>query len=380
MSYIAGKTIVLGVCGSIAAVETIRLIHALRRKGAVVQPVMSTASCSIIHPDALTYASGKETITRITGHVEHVYYCGDEGLADLLLIAPCTANTISKIAGGIDDTTVTTFATTALGREMPVAIVPAMHHAMFRHTIVMKNLNALKEAGIAVIGPRIEEGKAKFAHQDEIVLWCERLLSGCPLSGKKVLITSGRCEEPVDDIRVLTTRSSGIMGQELAFEAFRLGAEVTILHRDTIISCRNIRISTAASMYDAVEAEIKENKPDIYISAAAISDFAPVKVPGKIPSGEPVSITLDPLPKILDAVLGNIPIVVGFKLGDDSFQGAEKMLDAGVTMALANTPDNLGSSTGSYILLDKNSRTKLSGSKQDIARQIFRKILYSDIQ
>ena len=220
---LAGKEIVIGVTGSIAAVETVRLIHALRRKGAVVQPVMSTAAQGIIHPDALTYASGRQTITRLSGMVEHVTYCGDGGSASLLLIAPCTANTIGKIACGIDDTPVATFATTALGSGMPVLVVPAMHHSMYRHPAVTRNIKTLESWGVGFAGPRIGEGKAKIADSDEIVLRCERAILGRPLAGKKVLVTSGACREPVDDVRVLTTRSSGRMGRELALEAFRLG-------------------------------------------------------------------------------------------------------------------------------------------------------------
>ena len=135
-----------------------------------------------------------------------------------------------------------------------------------------------------------------------------RLLSGRPLAGKRVLITSGRCEEPVDDIRVLTTRSSGKMGRALAYEAFRLGADVTIIHRDEVIVGRNIHVKSASSMGDAVRAVIEEKVPDIYISAAAVSDFAPDYKPGKIPSGSPVSIKLNPLPKLLDLAIGMVPV------------------------------------------------------------------------
>ena len=143
MQTLAGKQIVIGVTGSIAAVEVVKLIRSLRRHGALVQPVMSQAASGIIHPDSLTYASGRETITRLSGRVEHITYCGDEGSADLLLIAPCTANTISKIACGIDDTPVTTFATTAIGSRKPVILVPAMHHSMYRHPAVIENLAKL---------------------------------------------------------------------------------------------------------------------------------------------------------------------------------------------------------------------------------------------
>ena len=139
-----GKQIVLGITGSIAAVDGVRLCHALRRCGADVQGVMTEAACGILHPDAITYATGHETITRCGGMVEHVTYCGDGGSADLLLIAPATANTICKIAHGIDDTPVTTFATTAIGRGMPVVLVPAMHESMYRHPGVRACLETLR--------------------------------------------------------------------------------------------------------------------------------------------------------------------------------------------------------------------------------------------
>ncbi|NTW91908.1 MAG: bifunctional phosphopantothenoylcysteine decarboxylase/phosphopantothenate--cysteine ligase CoaBC, partial [Methanoregulaceae archaeon] len=186
-----GKHIVLGVTGSIAAVETVRLSHALRRKGAVLTAVMSAAATRIIHPDALTYATGNDTIGAITGRVEHITYCGEGGMADLLLIAPCTANTLCKVAAGIDDTPVTTFATTAIGRGMPVVIVPAMHQSMFHHPAVRDSLERLKSWGVEVVPPRMEEGKAKIAGTDDIVLLCERELLGKPLAGRKILITSG---------------------------------------------------------------------------------------------------------------------------------------------------------------------------------------------
>ncbi|NYT08290.1 MAG: bifunctional phosphopantothenoylcysteine decarboxylase/phosphopantothenate--cysteine ligase CoaBC, partial [Methanomicrobiales archaeon] len=279
------QQIVLGVTGSIAAVESVRLVHALRRKGARVCAVMSAAATRIIHPDALTYATGNETVVAITGRVEHVACCGDDGTAGLLLIAPCTANTLCKIAGGIDDTPVTTFATTALGRGMPVVVVPAMHHSMFRHPGVRDCLARLESWGVVVVPPRIEEGKAKIAGIDEIVLHCERALLGRPLAGKKILISSGPCREPVDDVRVLTTRSSGQMGQELALQAFRLGAEVTLVHKNRLPCVRNVPVTSALDMRNEILRICREEPPDLYISAAAVSDFAPVPFAGKLRSG-----------------------------------------------------------------------------------------------
>ncbi|MDD1729180.1 MAG: bifunctional phosphopantothenoylcysteine decarboxylase/phosphopantothenate--cysteine ligase CoaBC [Methanospirillum sp.] len=375
MNTLQKKTILLAVTGSIAAVETIKLAHALKRRGAIVQAVMSEAAMRIVHPDALTYACGRETITRITGLVEHVQYCGDEREADLLLIAPCTANTISKIACGIDDTPVTTCATTALGSRMPIIIVPAMHHAMFRHTGVIGNLERLKSWGIPIIGPRIEEGKAKIADIDEIVLACERELNGKPLSGMHVLVTSGRCDEPVDDVRVLTTRSSGRMGQELAKAAFRLGAEVTIVHRDHLPGFTNVRTSSAESMLHAVSRIFESKHIDLYISAAAVSDYAPVRYDGKIPSGQRPVIKLEPLPKILDLAIGKATLTVAFKLGVQSTEEASALLKRGVTLVAANKPDTMGAEEGVYQFIDKDGILQVSGSKEDIAHQMLDRII-----
>lgn len=370
---LAGRQIVVGVTGSIAAVEIVRLIHALRRKGATVQPVMSQAAAGIIHPDALTYASGKETIVRLTGLVEHVLYCGDEGTADLFLIAPCTANTIGKIACGIDDTPVTTFATTALGSRTPVVIVPAMHHSMYRHPGVVENIARLKAWGIEVVDPRVEEGKAKIAGTEEIVLWCERAILGNVLKGKRVLITSGPCRETVDDVRVLTTRSSGLMGRELALQAFRLGAEVTVVHRDTFPLVTNVHAETSEEMRMAVLRIFEETGSEVYISAAAISDFMPKRVEGKIPSGKPVRIDLEPLPKLIDEVkLRYSPFIIAFKLGRDQEEKAKEMIEQGIAMVLTNPPETMGAESGTYNFLTRNGSLALTGTKEEIAAAIWK--------
>ncbi|WP_298666423.1 bifunctional phosphopantothenoylcysteine decarboxylase/phosphopantothenate--cysteine ligase CoaBC [uncultured Methanofollis sp.] len=370
-----GKTIVLAVTGSIAAVETVRLAHELRRRGAVVQAVMSAAACGIVHPDALTYATGRAAITRCTGMVEHVLYCGEGGCADLLLVAPCTANTIGKIAHGIDDTPVTTFATTALGRRMPVVVVPAMHESMYRHPGVIENLAKLESWGIDVVPPRIEEEKAKIAGIEEIALHVERTLLGRPLAGKRVVVTSGACAEPVDDVRVLTTRSTGQMGRALALEAYRLGAEVTVVHAGHVPCVGNVHVETAGEMMEAVLAEVGKGA-DYYLSAAAVSDFAPARAAGKIPSGAPVEIALRPLPKVLDAVLRVFPgTVVAFKLGWDEEARAAAMLDAGAAMVVVNTPPAMGAAGGEFVLMKKDSRRKVTGTKEEVAEAIWSALL-----
>jgi phosphopantothenoylcysteine decarboxylase / phosphopantothenate---cysteine ligase len=367
-----GKLVILAVTGSIAAVETVKLAHALRRRGAEVQAVMSDAACGIVHPDALTYATGRPAITRITGMVEHVLYCGEGGAGDLLLIAPCTANTIGKIAGAIDDTPVTTFATTALGRGMPVVVVPAMHESMYRHPGVVENLRRLSAWGIDVVDPVIEEGRAKIAANETIVLHAERALLSGPLAGRRVLITSGPNAEPIDDVRVMTTRSSGRMGRELALSAYRLGAGVTVVHADTFPCVRNVHASDAAGMRAAVHRIFEDEGADIYISAAAISDFAPRRMIGKMRSGEKQALALDPLPKLLDEVLEAYrPVTVAFKLGWDEEERAAAMLDAGAHMVVVNTPPVMGAKEGEFILMTKGGKRMVSGSKDEVAAAIW---------
>lgn len=161
--------IVVGVSGSVAAVRVPELVRELVRQGFEVECVMSEAAHSIIHPYVLEWASQRKVIVRLTGMVEHVRLLGVKGEAAALLVCPATSNTISKIACGIDDTTVTTMAATALGSGRKVLIVPAMHQSLYDNQFVAENIAKLKKAGVIFIGPRIEDGKAKIAEEKEIV-------------------------------------------------------------------------------------------------------------------------------------------------------------------------------------------------------------------
>ncbi len=161
--------IVLAVCGSVAAIESPKLVRELRRRNVDVECVMSEAAKKMINPQVLEWASENSVITEITGKIEHVRLCGVEGEAAMLLICPATSNTISKIANGIDDTAVTTFAATAIGSGKKVIIAPAMHYSMYRNPFVAENIKKLEKNGITIIEPRFEENKAKVATNEEIV-------------------------------------------------------------------------------------------------------------------------------------------------------------------------------------------------------------------
>ncbi len=376
MKTLENKRIVLAVTGSIAAVETVKLAHELRRRGAEVIPVISEAACGIINPEALTYACQIPAITKITGMVEHVLYCGEGGRADLLLIAPSTANTISKIATGIDDTVVTTFATTAIGRGMPVVLAPAMHESMYRHPIIKKNLETLESIGIIVVPPKVEEEKAKIAEIETICLYAERALTKQDLKGKKVVISSGSCRETVDSVRILTTRSSGRMGREVALEAFRRGADVTVISNTdihgTVPVVENRSIVTADDMMRVVLSSVED--ADYYVSAAAISDFSPVASSEKIASGKPISLQLKPLPKIINKVNG--PKIIGFKIGESAEEEGVKLLEEkNIVLVAANKPETMGSNEGDYLLMKKTGTKHVSGGKDDIARELWNAVL-----
>ena len=230
-SFLKNKKIVLAVTGSIAAVETIKISRELIRYGAKVIPVMTKAATKIIHPDALWFATGKKPIIELTGDTEHVSYLGKvKKPADLLLICPATANTISKIAHGIDDTAVTTFATTAIGSKTPVIIVPAMHLSMYDHEIVQENIDKLKKIDINFIEPEIVKNKAKLCSNEKIVANVIKIIGKNDYKGKKVLVIGGPTQEYIDDIRVITNISSGQTAVNISKNAFFRGADVELWH------------------------------------------------------------------------------------------------------------------------------------------------------
>lgn len=223
-----GKTIVVGITGSIAAVESFHLIRELIRNGAKVIPVMSQEALRLVTADAMEFASGVRPVTEITGRCEHIELFGSRSDADMLMIYPCSADTISKMACGIADTPVTTMASVALGSGVPVVIAPAMHGYMMQNPAVRGNLDTLKDMGVIVIGPHEDSGRQKVASVEEMTVWASRLMSRDDLLGNKVLIIGGRSEESIDSMRLITNRSTGLMAVTLARAAFERGADVEL--------------------------------------------------------------------------------------------------------------------------------------------------------
>ncbi|NHJ40772.1 MAG: bifunctional phosphopantothenoylcysteine decarboxylase/phosphopantothenate--cysteine ligase CoaBC [Asgard group archaeon] len=306
--------------GSVAILEIVKLARLLMRHGATVYAAMTSAAKELIQPDLVEWAIGNPVITKLTGQIEHVHLCGQHpDKVDLLLIAPSTANTIGKIANGIDDTVVTTFATTAFGTGMPIAIVPAMHATMYDNPMVVENIAKLKKVGVHFIGPRIEEGKAKIANNDEILEHIIGILSPKDYSKKNVVVTAGPTRIWIDDVRFISNPSSGKMGLSLAIEAANRGAQVVLLigpNNLIIPSLDNLTIKNYETPEDLISILNDLKKIDIFFSAAAVGDFKPEKQNGKISSKqESLILKLSPTPKIIDYVKQKFPNakIIGFK-------------------------------------------------------------------
>lgn len=381
-SLLEGKRIILAVTGSIAAVETVRLARELIRHGADVIPVMTPAATKIIHPDALWFATGHEPILELTGDTEHVRFCGRvKDPVDLLLIAPSTANTISKIALGIDDTAVTTFATTAIGSHLPIIIVPAMHLSMYDHEIVQDNVSSLKKRGIGFVDPFFKDNKAKLASNDRIVAQVIHQIGPNQLTDKRVLIIGGSTGEPVDDVRCLTNKSSGKTAVSLAKNAYFYGASVTFWYGQSKQQPPSYLSVQSFSTLNDVSNLIHQDsldKFDVIIVCAALADYIPKRTKGKIDSSlDKLIIQCHSAEKILSLIRKQAPdsYIIGFKLDTDKVNAinkAKKLRDSyDLDVVVANAVQSLGSSDQVAWIIDRSGEiTDCSGSKDEVARKI----------
>lgn len=385
-SRLEGKTIVLGITGSIAAVETIKMARELARHGADVIPVMSDAAAKIIHPDAIHFATGHEPIIRLDGAVKHVELCGEtSSRADLLLIAPATANTISKVAHGIDDTPVTTMATCAMGSQMPIIIVPAMHGSMYKHKILLDNIEILKKHGVVFVQPRVEEGKAKIADQGQIVAEVIRHAGRADLKKNKFLIITGSTKEGIDDVRYIGNKSSGRTGIEIAVAAYHRGAEVEVWAPGdlSVPGYLSTKTFTDVKSLEKMASNPKNLKFDYIIVPAAISDFT-VKAgkKGKISSSKPPEIKLTSTSKILPLLKKNSKSkIIGFKaetgisVKELESRANKRMKEHDLDMMIANLLEKVGPDKTEALLIYKDKTTKFKGEKSKLADEILDIIL-----
>jgi phosphopantothenoylcysteine decarboxylase/phosphopantothenate--cysteine ligase len=375
------KRIVLGVTGSIATVESIKLSRELIRHGAEVYPVMSISATKIIHPDSLEFATSNKPIVQLTGRAEHISFCGlVKNPVDLLLISPCTANTISKIIVGIDDTPVTTFATTAIGSKIPILIVPAMHKSMYSNKIIQNNIEKGKKMGISFVEPSISGNVAKMLDIEEIVEFVIRKIGKCDLKKLKVLIIGGATAESLDDVRILTNRSSGKTAISLAKSAFERGAKVNLWYGHASEQVPSyIPVKRYESVEDLQNLVLKEKLEfDIIIVCAAIADYIPVKQKGKIPSGKKKYILeLSSTPKIIKQIKSAAPKakIIAYKLEENKRNLKEKssqLLDKNnIDFVVGNTVSTFGKDENEIIIVNKKGKsTNKKGKKEELANYI----------
>ena len=313
------KKIVLCVAGSVAAYKAIELARLLMRHGADVTCVTSDAVTKLVQPDYFKWATGNEVITKLTGELEHIRLA-DYNQSDLIIVYPATANTLGKLANGIDDTPISTVLTVGFGSKIPILMCLAMHASMYDNVAVKKNVEFLKNK-IEFLTPQIIEGKAKASEPEDVLEYVLRKFGfSSILKNKKVLITAGPTIEYIDPIRVITNQSSGKTGILLASELISSGAKVTLVYgpgiEKTPKGAKIIKISTSKEMFNVVKKEMSKEF-DIVIMAAAISDYTPENPSkNKIKSTKnKIKISLKKAPKIIDQIKKyqkNV-FLVGFK-------------------------------------------------------------------
>lgn len=306
------------VSGSVAAYKAIELARLMMRHGADVTCVLSAAAIRLIKPEYFRWATGNTPVTKLTGKLEHVELA-DYRRSDLIVVYPATANTIGKLAGGIDDTPVSTVLTVALGSHIPIIACMAMHESMHSNPAVRRNTEFLRRH-VEFVAPTITEGKAKAPEPKDVMRRVlERFGGSSVLRAKKVLIVAGPTLERIDPVRSVISKSTGRTGALVASELIRAGADVRVVYGPGCAQLPSrVRVVNTVSAADMTRAVIRELrcKTDIVIMAAAVSDYAPTALRSKIKSGKStVLVKLKPVPKIIDVIKRQRPdaFLIGFK-------------------------------------------------------------------
>ena len=355
MKSLANKNILLGVTGGIAAYKSAEIVRHLKKSGASVRVVMTRSAEEFITPLTLQALSGNRVSTELLdaeaeaamGHIELAKW------ADGILIAPATANTIARLSSGRGDDLLSTV---TLAFDGPISVAPAMNQAMWRDERTQENLKKLIDQDFGICGPGSGEqacgdvGLGRMLEPLDIINMFSLSFNEGTLSGKKILITAGPTQEPIDPVRFITNRSSGKMGYSLVEAALDSGANVTLISGPVNIeppaNCNFVSIKTAKEMYDAVMHHI--SGMDVYIGTAAVSDYSPAKASDskikKDGSSSPMVLELKENQDILKSVseLDQRPYVVGFAAEtNDLIKNAEKKLsNKNLDLIIANDVSN----------------------------------------
>ena len=355
MTGLAGRHVVLGVTGGIACYKACTVARRLTEAGVMVDVVMTASAAEFIGPVTFEALTGRPVVTSLwdPGHaLDHVRLGRSP---DLIIVAPATVQLIARAAQGLADDFLTSL---LLARRSPLLLCPAMNDAMYAHPETQANLRRLETAGsgewdLTVLGPATGplahgegEGPGRMVEPEEIVAHVERLLlSAPPFAGKRVIVTAGPTREALDPVRVVTNRSSGLMGYALAREAWRRGAEVTLVTGPGSLGqpfgVELVRVETTADLASAVGKDLP--KADVLIMAAAPADFRPKKAAKtKTRRGAgAMSLDLEPTPYVLVTTAAKRKkgaVIVGFALetGDPVAAAREKLAEKGLDLVVAN--------------------------------------------
>jgi phosphopantothenoylcysteine decarboxylase/phosphopantothenate--cysteine ligase len=387
------KHILVGITGGIAAYKSCELVRYLVNQEAEVRIVMTKAAEKFITPLTLetlsTHPVSIEMFPEKDFSSTHHIHLAD--WAEAVIIAPASYNFIGKLYSGIADDLLSTMAAAV---HCPMVIAPAMNVHMWNHSILQRNLRELEKLGYLVCPPEegfLAEGysgKGRLAPLEHLIQYLYKAIHSKPksLKGKTVLVTAGRTEEPIDLVRVLSNKSSGKMGFALAWEAFARGARVILICGPTQLALpvdiETIQVITAEQMYKAIKNRIKET--DLYISAAAISDFTPEKLLGfKLKKREmgktlQLKLTVDILKKVAEQRRKD-QILIGFAVETDQPEkyAKQKLTEKNLDLIVVNNPKEAGAGfdtdTNIVTLFHKNGSSEKIPQmpKLDVAYRIF---------
>jgi len=390
------RTVVLGVGGGIAAYKVCEIARLVVKGRGTVRVAMTPAATRFVQPLTFQALSGAPVLVDLLDPAAEMAYghLALARMADLVVIAPGTADLLARIRAGMANDAVTT---TVLAATCPVLLAPAMNTRMWRNAATQENLAALRARGYHVVGPAAGEladgdvGEGRLAEPEEIALAASRLLGNLDLVGRKVVVTAGPTREPIDPVRFISNPSSGKMGYALASVAARRGADVTLVSGPTLLpdpaGVHVIRVETAEQMARAVE----QATPgvDLFVGAAAVSDYRPVtSSPQKIKKGEgDETLVLARTPDIL-AGMGSrfagkkdAPVLVGFAAETEEViaRAREKLKGKRCDLVVANRVGGqgagFGSDTNRVALVSTSELAEIEGPKEKVAEAILDWIL-----
>lgn len=361
MTPVAGRHVLLGVSGGIACYKTCTVARRLTEAGAQVDVVMTAAATEFVRPLTFEALTARPVLTSLwdPGNALAHIRLGRE--TDLIVVAPATAQLLARMAAGMADDFLTAI---LLARKAPLLLCPAMNDQMYRHPETQANLTRLQQQtggrGITILGPATGplahgegEGPGRMVEPEEIVAWTERLLrSAAPFAGKRIVVTAGPTREAIDPVRVISNRSSGRMGFELARAAWARGADVTLITGPSGLTPPTgvdlLRVESTGDLQEAVSQALPS--ADVLIMAAAPADYRPAETASHKRKREdgPLKLLLEPTQDVLTSTAYwrvNNAVIVGFALETDDVErrAREKLIAKQLDLIVANSATEAGS-------------------------------------